>query len=53
MRLPGIAFRPLARATHLTAPIGLACRTVDHSAAARNFVAVVRRRARDRGRGDS
>ncbi|MQA65631.1 MAG: LysR family transcriptional regulator [Alphaproteobacteria bacterium] len=53
MRLPGIAFRPLARATHLTAPIGLACRTVDHSAAARNFVSVVRRKAREEGRGGS
>ena len=53
MRLPGIAFRPLVRAAHLAAPIGLACRTVDHSVAARNFVAVVRRRARAPGRGDS
>lgn len=46
MRLEGVTFRPLAQARRLVAPIGLACRTVDHSAAAQRFVAIVRREAR-------
>jgi len=43
MRLAGVTYRPLTTSSPLVAPIRLACRTVDHSAAARAFVAEVRR----------
>ncbi len=46
MRMAGIVFRPLVPAPRLTAPIHLACRTVDHSMAAQRFVALVRREAK-------
>ncbi len=51
LRLDGVAYRPLAGGPGLAAPIRLACRTADHSAAARAFVAAVRRRAREQGEG--
>jgi DNA-binding transcriptional LysR family regulator len=50
MRLQGVGFRPLAPAPRLVAPIGLACRTGDHASAARDFVAVVRRAAREQAK---
>jgi DNA-binding transcriptional LysR family regulator len=53
MRLEGVRFRPLARAPRLSAPMGLACRTVDHSAAAKRFVAAVRHEARAQAQGAS
>jgi hypothetical protein len=37
----------LAGRPRLVAPLRLACRSVDHAAAARRFVALVRREARD------
>lgn len=43
MRLAGVAYRPLAEPPRLTAPIRLACRAVDHSAAARHFLTLARR----------
>ncbi len=43
MRLAGVVYRPLAVKPRLTAPIRIACRAVDHSAAARHFVALARR----------
>ncbi|MEX2616192.1 MAG: LysR family transcriptional regulator [Alphaproteobacteria bacterium] len=46
MRLGGIAYRPLADTPRLVAPIRLACRATDHSAAAQRFVALVRAEAR-------
>lgn len=49
MRFEGVAYRPLAEAPRLAAPIRLACRINDHSAAARRFVALVRRAARQEG----
>ncbi|GAB4369209.1 MAG: LysR family transcriptional regulator [Kiloniellaceae bacterium] len=42
-----IVYRPLAGRPRLVAPLRLACRAVDHAAAARRFVALVRRAARD------
>ena len=42
-----IVYRPLTGRPRLVAPLRLACRTVDHSAAARRFVALVRREARE------
>ncbi len=48
MRLEGVRFRPLSGAPGLAASMGLACRSVDHSAAARRFVAAVRHEARAR-----
>lgn len=51
MRLGGIAYRPLADMPRLVAPIRLACRTTDHSAAAQRFVALVRAEARRHDRG--
>jgi len=47
IRLEGIAYRALAAAPPLTAPLRLAVRTADHSAAARNFIRLVRAAARD------
>jgi len=47
MRLEGIAYRSIAAADAPVAPIGLACRRTDHSAAARRFVDVVRSAARE------
>lgn len=47
MHLDGIAYRPLEQAEQLVAPISLACRTTDHSAAARSFVTMTRAAARD------
>ena len=49
MRLEGVAYRPIDRPEQFTAPISLACRIIDHSAAARRFVEVVRGAARERG----
>lgn len=46
MRLEGVAFRVLRPAPKLVAPIRLACRIHDYSAAARQFVTLVRREAR-------
>ncbi len=40
-----IVYRPLAGRPRLVAPLRLACRSVDHAAAARRFVALVRREA--------
>jgi len=42
-----IVYRPLTGRPRLVAPLRLACRSVDHAAAARRFVALVRREARD------
>ena len=47
MRLEGLRFRPLGSRPKLTASMGLACRTVDHAAVARRFVAAVRGAAGD------
>jgi DNA-binding transcriptional LysR family regulator len=47
MRFEGVTYRPLAESPRLAAPIRLACRINDHSAAARRFVALTRRAARD------
>lgn len=41
-----IVYRPLTGRPRLVAPLRLACRAVDHAAAARRFVALVRRAAR-------
>ena len=41
MQLEGVVYRPLAKTPRLFAPIRLACRTVDHAAAAQRFVALV------------
>jgi len=46
LRLPGVAYRSLKARPRLTAPLNLACRSTDHSATARNFVAMARRAAR-------
>ncbi len=46
LAMPGIVFRALKPKPRLIAPINLACRTVDHSASARKFVQLVRKRAR-------
>ncbi len=46
LQADAIAYRPLAATAHLTAPLQLACRSVDHAAAARRFVALVRSEAR-------
>lgn len=46
MRLADIVYRPLATPPRLFAPIRLACRATDHSAAARRFVSLVRGEAR-------
>ena len=48
MHLDGVAYRPIDPAERLVAPISLACRTVDHSTAARRFVEVTRAAARDK-----
>ena len=45
-RMVGVVFRPLKSSPNLTAPLNLACRKVDHSEAAKRFVALVRRTAR-------
>lgn len=45
-----IAYRPLSGRPRLVAPVRLACRSIDHSAAARRFVALVRREAGRPGR---
>ena len=45
MQLEDIVYRPLAVPPRLVAPIRLACRMTDHSAAARRFVSLVRRSA--------
>lgn len=47
LAMPGVAFRTLKTKARLSAPINLACRAVDHSASARNFVRLVRKRARE------
>lgn len=47
MRFDGVVYRPLAEPPRLVAQILLACRTLDHSAAARRFVSLVRGEARD------
>jgi len=46
LQMPGIAYRPLSTNSRLDAPINLTCRTVDHSEAAKRFVALVRRSAK-------
>ncbi|MGF1591669.1 MAG: LysR substrate-binding domain-containing protein, partial [Kiloniellaceae bacterium] len=46
LQAEAIAYRPLAGAPGLVAPLQLACRNVDHAAAARRFVALVRAGAR-------
>jgi DNA-binding transcriptional LysR family regulator len=46
LQAQAIAYRPLAAAPRLVAPLQLACRNVDHAAAARRFVALVRSEAR-------
>ena len=53
MHFDGVCFRPIRKESQLVAPINLACRTTDHSAAARNFVDSVRRAARQRRSGAS
>ncbi len=40
--MAGVVYRSLKAPPRLTAPFNLACRSVDHSAAARNFVKMVR-----------
>jgi DNA-binding transcriptional LysR family regulator len=50
MRLAGVTYRAIGEAEQLVAPISLACRTNDHSAAARRFVDVVRHAARGKAR---
>lgn len=45
LQMPGIAYRPLNNRSGLNAPINLTCRAVDHSEAAKRFVALVRRLA--------
>jgi DNA-binding transcriptional LysR family regulator len=47
MHLDGVAYRPIGGTAQLAAPISLACRTTDHSQAARRFVELVRKAARD------
>lgn len=47
MRLEGITYRPIRAVDAPVAPISLACRRTDHSAAARRFVEVVRSAARE------
>ena len=46
-----IVYRPLGAPAVLAAPLQLACRKVDHAAAARHFVALVRREARGAAKG--
>lgn len=46
LQMAGVAFRRLADRPRLIAPLNLACRAVDHAAAARQFVAMARRAAR-------
>ena len=46
MQLADIVYRPLAARPRLVAPIRLACRVTDHSAAAVRFVSLVRSEAR-------
>jgi len=48
LQAESLIYRPLAGEPRLAAPIRLACRTVDHAAAARRFVALVRREAAKR-----
>ena len=50
LRLPGVAYRSLKARPRLTAPLNLACRATGHSAAALQFVALVRRAAGEHGR---
>lgn len=47
LRMSGVAYRSLKPRPCLKAPLNLACRATDHSAAARKFVAMARRAARD------
>lgn len=47
LAMPGIVFRALKAKPRLIAPINLACRAVDHSAPARNFVQLVRKCAKE------
>lgn len=47
LAMPGIVFRALKSKPRLIAPINLACRAVDHSAPARNFAQLVRKRAKE------
>ncbi|MBL4720651.1 MAG: LysR family transcriptional regulator [Alphaproteobacteria bacterium] len=46
LQLEGVAYRSLKSDPGLTAPLNLACRAVDHSAAARRFVEMARAEAR-------
>ena len=45
LQMTGVAYRSLSPTSQLTAPLNLACRSVDHSAAARHFVEMVRHSA--------
>jgi DNA-binding transcriptional LysR family regulator len=45
LHMDGVAFRPIQSDSVLTAPLNLACRNADHSAAARQFVAMARQMA--------
>jgi DNA-binding transcriptional LysR family regulator len=46
LRVAGVAYRPLDDAAGLAAPLSLACRRGENSAAARRFIDLVRRRVR-------
>lgn len=50
LQAEAIAYRPLTGRPRLVAPLRLACRTVDHAAAARRFVTLVRKEAAKRSR---
>jgi len=47
IRMAGVAYRAIEDGARLTAPIALACRAVGQSAAARHFVEMTRRSARE------
>lgn len=47
IHLAGIEYRPLTPTTTFQAPLNLVCRTVDHSQTAKNFVAFVRKSAKE------
>lgn len=47
LQLKGIAYRRLKRGTNLIAPLNLACRALNPTTAANNFVRLVRRAARE------
>jgi DNA-binding transcriptional LysR family regulator len=45
LQLSGVAYRSIEESPRLVAPLNLACRSVDHSAAARHFVSMARHAA--------